>query len=144
MSTSYILEWAVWANLDRQQSWELILLKGHLLIESVLIETHSRLVLVELTKTRNLSFHRKVQDLKQSQVDDKLFNDALNFAFELNDMRNKLAHEAFVDGLEQDFNSLSSRILLSLPTSKFQKYTTRTKSTQAMATLAKVLNKQLS
>ena len=99
-----LLEWAVWANLDRYQSLELILLKGHLLIEVVLLtylDTHINPPLVE---TREMSFYRKMKEVEKHAASGSSQRLALLYVADLNTMRNKLAHEPFV-------NSISSQMV---------------------------------
>jgi hypothetical protein len=75
-----ILNWAVWANLERHKDVELVLLKGHLLLEAVLSDE---------IEDKKLSFHGKVR--KYCKLGGK--SEIADLLEQLNQMRNKLAHE---------------------------------------------------
>lgn len=52
----FLIEWGVWANLDSEKDIELILLKGHLLLENVLE------IVLKRNRTPNIemiSFYKK-------------------------------------------------------------------------------------
>lgn len=139
MLPSPVLEWAVWANLDRYRSLELILLKGHLLIEITLIISLEKHVDLSSTRIRDMSFHRKIKELERYSINGSSLGVALPYAKELNAIRNKLAHEPFAKQIDSEIGEWAEKVLVAFPSSKYQKYTARTKTTQALALLAKVL-----
>ncbi|WP_335990293.1 hypothetical protein [Acinetobacter bereziniae] len=135
-----IVEWAMWARLDRYQSIELILLKGHLLVEILLNDRLSILALQKEIAIEDLSFYRKLVILEKSAYfaeDDRKM--IIYLAKDLNKLRNKLAHEIFYDGLEMDTEQWSKEVLKYIQSTKVQKYTSRTRFTQAIAALGQAL-----
>jgi len=130
-----LIDWAVWSNLDRYRDIELILLKGHLLLEVMLSEVlRTRLSLTE-PKIRKLSFREKISKLSMLAKDDGGLMEALDFLVGLNRLRNRLAHEPFPK-LETDLVAWSEQVLDVFLKNKHQKFTARTKTTQAMSALA--------
>jgi hypothetical protein len=82
-----IIDWAVWSNLDRYRDTELILLKGHLLLEVMLSEClRTRLLLTE-QQIKELSFHEKLKVLATVAEKDKGPTEALEFSKQLNRLR---------------------------------------------------------
>lgn len=128
------LDWAVWANLDQHRDIELILLKGHLSLEVFLsIGLSLRTSLTE-SQIKSLSFSAKTRAL--AEIDEPL-SKVMEYVSQLNKLRNTLAHEPFPEELESELNSWSERVLSSISIQKHQKYTRRTKVTQAIAALAR-------
>lgn len=132
-----VIEWAVWARLDSYRSVELILLKGHLLLEVALDHALTKRDLISSREMRLMSFSRKVLMLESaSSLNRVRLDQALILSKELNSMRNKLAHEPFFEGSGQEIGAWAERVLSAYPSSKFQKFTPRTKFSQAIAALA--------
>jgi len=130
-----LIDWAVWSNLDRYRDTELILLKGHLL-EVMLSEClRTRLLLTE-QQIKKLSFHGKLKALATVTERDKGLREALEFSEQLNRLRNRLAHEPFPK-LETDLAIWSDQALHVFLKSKHQRYTPRTRITQAISALAR-------
>jgi len=132
-----LLGWAVWASLNSHNDLELILLKGHLYIEGAL---DSLLVKNDIKEYKNFSFHRKVSFLKQIKTNNKNETDLIiSVLYDLNRLRNKLAHEYKFDIRNGELESWSLIVLENFEGNKFTKYTYRTKITHAFSTLAKSL-----
>ncbi|MDF3126798.1 hypothetical protein [Rheinheimera sp. 1928-s] len=128
------LDWAVWANLDQHRDVELILLKGHLFLEIFLTSGLSLRTSLTGPQIKNLSFSAKARVLAET---DEQLSKVLEHAKSLNKLRNKLAHEPFPDELKAELNDWSEQVLFSYSIQKYQKYTSRTKITQAIAALAR-------
>jgi len=136
MLPTQLIEWATWQDLDKYQSFELILLKGHLQIEMFLgVCLRSRAKLIE-SKIFNLSFHGKLLKLGAIDCTDGKLSMLLEFARELNRMRNRLAHEAFAERIDIDLLNWAHDVLDKIPAQRFQKRTNRTIITHAMSSLA--------
>ncbi|MCL6688057.1 hypothetical protein M8R19_04935 [Pseudomonas sp. R3.Fl] len=110
------------------------MLKGHLLLEVFLASGLSQRTSLTDSQINNLSFSAKVRAL--AEVGEQL-SKAMEYARQLNRLRNKLAHEPFPEELESELNSWSEKVLSSFSIQKHQKYTRRTKATQAIAALAR-------
>jgi len=132
-----IIEWATWANLDKLTELELILLKGHLHIE-IIIDT----VLSEngIRNCEDLSFFKKTKKLKiiesKASGNSQIITDKL---FELNKIRNKLAHELKFDIKNGEFENWAQSVLSIFKGQKFTKHTYRTKIVHAFSTIAKAI-----
>lgn len=128
-----LMEWAVWGNIDKHSDIELILLKGHLYLELVL---DSILLQNKFKQVNNLSFHRKIQELKNIETSNEdraeLLVCKLN---ELNQLRNKLAHEWRFDIHNGEFELWSLSVLENFNGTKFTKFTYRTKIKHAFSIL---------
>lgn len=133
MYPSPLIDWAVWANLDRHRDIELILLKGHLLLDIMLTAGLSRQSAMTASQVKNLSFYAKTQALAET---DASLSDAMAHAKQLNRLRNQVAHEPFVQTLEADLATWSEQVLAVYAVQKYQRYTHRTRLTQAIAALA--------
>jgi hypothetical protein len=129
-----LLDWSVWTNLDRHRSVELILLKGHLLLEVVLAEVLLRRTSLSESQINRLSFYAKSQTLVET--DERLFH-VMDHVGQLNRLRNKLAHEPFPQELQMALVAWSERVIAAYAIQKYQKYTHRTKITQAVGALAR-------
>jgi hypothetical protein len=131
-----LIDWAVWANLDRHRDTELILLKGHLLLEVMISEGLSARLSLTEPQIRKLSFREKLKALAALAETDQALAEALKFLGQLNRLRNKLAHEPFPE-LETELATWSDQVLRVFLTRKHQRYTPRTKITQAISALAR-------
>ena len=136
---SKIMEWSTWANLDAQKNIELILLKGHLILESLI---DVALAKNSLEKELDYSFFRKVNCLKllPSQNFAKI-DELSSYLHALNKMRNKLAHEYSYNINNGEIEKWSLEVLNSFEGMKFTKFTCRTKIVHAFSALAKALAK---
>lgn len=128
------LDWVVWANLNRHQDVELILLKGHLLLEVMLAEGLRLRTSLTESQIRNLSFYAKAKTLAET---DEHLSKTIAHAKQLNQLRNKVAHEPFPKELDQALLLWSEQVLATCSLYKHQKYTSRTKITQSIAALAR-------
>ena len=129
------IEWIVWAHLDSQNDLELILLKGHLLLESVIDITLSR---NKISNQKNYSFYRKIKELGKIEFSDsERKKNIILFLSELNKLRNKLAHDFEFEIKNGDLELLATKILNNLKGRKFAKYTYRIKIVHSFSVLAK-------
>ncbi|MBL7971493.1 MAG: hypothetical protein JNL03_08230 [Prolixibacteraceae bacterium] len=127
-------EWAIWGHLESEKNLELILLKGHLLLEVVL----DSLLFDDKKDYKNYSFHRKVTYLENLDVKEESRQRFIVMALrDLNKMRNKLAHEFKYDIANGEFDEWSSRIHDNLEGMKWTRYTRRTKIIHSFSILAK-------
>lgn len=130
-----LVEWAVFGHLDRKTDLELILLKGHLILEDILETILKR---NNIPNINNYSFYRKITLLETFKVEDaprKKF--IISSLREINRLRNKVAHEFFFDDLEREFETYANNILNNLKGEKFSKYTFRTKIVHSFSILSK-------
>lgn len=129
-----LYEWGVWGHLDSKKDIELILLKGHLLLETALEVTLNR---NSINVNDNYSFFRKI-NLFESHIETTKTskNDIIIFLRQINNLRNQLAHEFQVDKLEENLKLLSEGILEKLNGTKFTRFTQRTKIVHSFSTLA--------
>lgn len=132
---SIVYEWSVWASLDRKNDIELIILKGHLIIETTIVSALRR---ANIKSNVSYSFYKKVALLKEIQTPDKEKLDKIILhLFELNKLRNKLAHEYYFDTNHNDVKEWSNSVFQNFEGEKFARYTHRTQIVQAISTLAK-------
>lgn len=137
-----LVQYAVWSNLDQVDNTELIILKGHLLLESVIDKSLSFLVQRGDIEILNLSFYKKLQLLRLLHVcPDDQFSKAQNFVIQLNKIRNRLAHQIGFDGAQTELSVWAAAVLNTFPGIKFSKYTFRTKVVHAFASLAAELSR---
>ncbi|MSM38133.1 MAG: hypothetical protein GJT30_00715 [Geobacter sp.] len=113
---SKVTEWAVGVHLDRIKNNELILLKGHLILEVAIDSAIHTLDKKNTSKLKNLSFHRKLQILGclQPHATPDL-KKALGHLITLNILRNRLAHEFMFDGGTEDLGRWSEAVLVDFP-----------------------------
>lgn len=128
------VELAIWSHLDQKTDLEMILLKGHLLLEIILDTALARIHIIDC---ENFSFYRKVDLLEKyhSEPDERI-----NFIFsslkKINRLRNKLAHEVHFEIANGELDSWALEIAENLEGEKFSKYTSRTKVVHAFSTLS--------
>lgn len=128
-SVGFIFEWAVWSALDRHRNIELILLKGHLMLESMI---ESKLDEHGCMNSRKFSFYKKCVLLEEFEINGELINALL----EINRLRNHLAHNYVFDQHEESLVNWAKQIHLKFPSTKFTKYTKRTEIIQAFSALS--------
>ncbi|MFA9392882.1 MAG: hypothetical protein ACERKD_23950 [Prolixibacteraceae bacterium] len=127
-------EWAVWGQLESEKNYELILLKGHLLLEAAL---ESLLLQHKIDSCENYSFHRKISFFESLDITEKLKQKFIVKALrDINNMRNKLAHEFKFDINNGEFDEWSSQIHQNLQGMKWTRYTHRTKIVHSFSILA--------
>jgi len=130
-----LLEWAVFVNLDGKIDLELILLKGHLFLETILGTILKR---NNVSNIANYSFHRKITALEIIKVEDELRKKFIISSLkEINRLRNKVAHEFTFDIANGEFEAWALNILDNLKGRKFSKYTFRTKIIHSFSLLTK-------
>lgn len=84
-----------------------------------------------------MSFRKKLDELRGCVHNNSRIEIAIDHAQTLNTMRNKLAHEPFHDADGDEVIEWATTVLRDIPTTKYQKYTRRTRVTQAIAALAR-------
>lgn len=129
----FLMEWAVWGQLDSKTDLELILLKGHLLIEQIL---DGKLNRCEIENKKSLSFYSKIlaiEKLNFEQTEKKKI--IINALKKLNKLRNNLAHDYKFDLKNGEFELWSKGILQNLNGEKYTRFTFRTKIVHAFSTL---------
>lgn len=125
---------AVWGHLDNKTDLELILLKGHLLLEIVLDTTLAR---NEIKNSDNFSFYNKVLALEKINFKDKKTKKFVVYSLKkLNKIRNKLAHNFFFETNNGEFESWSQSIIENLKGTKYKRYTFRTKIVHSFSILS--------
>jgi|GEM_PF-969411 len=141
MSLPQIFQWVVSAHLDDHKSTELVLLKGHLLLE-VAIENAAKQFL-DKEKYENfseLSFHKKLQALSSLQTQSPSnMAKAIEHLHALNRIRNRLAHEFQFTGGKDSLDQWSQAVLSDFPGIKFQRHTFRIKLIHAIGAIASVV-----
>lgn len=119
-----LIEWAIWGHLDREKNVELVLLKGHL---------HLDKILNIVVKDEQLSFYGKTKKYLNLGGQEKVGK----YLFEVNSIRNELAHEHKFSVSESGLNDWAKNILNDFETTYFTRRTYRTKIVHAFSTLAK-------
>lgn len=133
--TDPLVEWAVWGHLSSKNDPELILLKGHLLLEIVLETTLKRSNNIEC---ENYSFHRKIVALEQVSVTNEVKKDFTILSLKtINRLRNKIAHDFHFNIENGEFELWSSNVLNNLKGTKYTKFTYRTKLIHSFSTLSR-------
>lgn len=132
---NFLWEFAVWGNLDATRDTELILLKGHLLLEMVLETAIGNSGIKNL---RDYSFFKKVRvfeniAFKNSEKHKFLVYCLLN----VNRLRNTLAHEFEFEINDGKLTLWSDEILQNLVGEKYTRFTHRTRIVHSFSILAK-------
>ena len=129
----FLMEWAVWGHLHSRTDLELILLKGHLLIEQILDVKLNR---CGIQNRKSLSFYGKIlaiEKLNFEQSEKKKI--ILNELKKLNKLRNNLAHDYKFDLKNEELELWAKEILKNLNGEKYTRFTFRTKIVHAFSTL---------
>ena len=130
-----LFEWAIFGHLNYKTDLELILLKGHLILEGILETALNR---VNIEGSENFSFHRKIEALERVDFENNLKKNFIIISLkDLNKLRNKLAHDFFFDIKNGEFELWSLNILENLRGEKYTKYTFRTKIVHSFSTISK-------
>lgn len=130
-----LYEWAVWGHLESEKNMELILLKGHLLLEMTL---ESFLRHNKIENCDDYSFYRKISYFESSDITDKSKQIFISNSLRaINKLRNKLAHEFEFDLTSEELENWSSEILNNLKGMKWSKYTTRTRIVHSFSILSR-------
>ncbi len=132
-----VFEWTVWANLDKKRDIELILLKGHLILEGFV---ESLLCNGNLEQFVSSSFFKKVSVLNHLQGCNLENVEIIkHYLFALNKIRNSFAHEWSFSISESGLEYWSQEVLSAFSGEKFSKYTYRTKIIHAFSALSGAL-----
>lgn len=131
----FLFEWAIWGHLDSKTDLELILLKGHLLLETVLETSLNR---CDINKSEDYSFYKKIKafesiDFKETEKH-KFIISSLK---KVNSLRNNLAHEFGFNIKNGEFELWSAEILGNLDGEKYTRFTYRTKVVHAFSVISK-------
>ncbi len=118
-----LFEFGTWCQLNTIQDQELILLKGHLILDIALTQLYGD----------KLSFYGKANKLSQNE--DYLV--CAQMLLEINSIRNKLAHEFSFDASESGLLEWAEDVLSKIKFAKHSKMTARTKVVHAFSALAR-------
>lgn len=130
-----LLECVIFGLLNRKVDLELILLKGHLLLETILEIVLKRNGVIDF---EHYSFHRKIVTLENINFNNKSANKFIISSLkEINRLRNKVAHDFYFDIADGEFERWSSNTLDNLKGNKFSKYTFRTRIIHSFSVLTK-------
>tara|TARA_R110000868_G_scaffold205639_2_gene454163 strand:+ start:758 stop:1201 length:444 start_codon:yes stop_codon:yes gene_type:complete len=128
-----LVELAVWGHLDSKTELELILLKGHLIIEQIL-EAKLNRAGIEIGNT--LSFYSKILALEELNFEQLQKKTSIIYALKgLNKLRNNLAHDFYFDLNNGEFESWAKYVLKNMYGEKYTRYTYRTKIVHAFSIL---------
>jgi hypothetical protein len=132
--TDPLIEWAVWGQLNSKSDLELILLKGHLLLEIVVGIVLKR---NDIANYKDYSFYRKIIEFEKIEVKDSTKKKLIICSLkDINKLRNRIAHEFNFDIEDGKLTLWASKILDSLEGKKYTKYTYRTKIVHAFSILS--------
>lgn len=133
--SDFLLEWAIWGHLDAKNDLELILLKGHLLLETVLEVSLSR---CEITNYQNYSFFKKIKAFENINFKETERHKFIICSLkEINRLRNNLAHEFHFDIRSGELEQWSIDIIGNLEGEKYTRFTDRTKIVHAFSIISK-------
>ena len=133
-----IIDWSIWAQLDRKNDLELILLKGHLMLE-VLIDDAINNYLSKDSRIQslNLPYSKKIKLMYLLSKDDSHNIDKIHkYLIEINQIRNKLAHNYQFEE-ESDLSQWANNIIADFKVNKHTKFTYRTKIVHGFSTLSR-------
>lgn len=132
-----VMEWVVWANLDKNKDLELILLKGHLILEIFL---DNLLKNGSQENHKKLNFFGKVNILSKVMGSETVEIETIkNHLLSINNIRNKFAHEWSFKIHESKIEKWSVDVLSTFKGEKFSKFTYRTKVIHAFSSLSGAL-----
>ena len=111
-------------HLGKAENVEIILLKGHMVIEQILNELLSLYIKEENDLEKlNLTFSKKLELLKALEKSKGFSNRELNHLNELNRIRNKLAHKLDFDDYHDDLKKWACTVVGYTPLSINRKRT---------------------
>lgn len=131
-----VLEWSVWASLDKHKDAELVLLKGHLILE-VFIDNFLKNNTSE--NINKLSFYGKVKKLEKICSTVGFESRLVEYLFELNAIRNKFAHEWQFSTKSSGMDIWAKNVLSRVSATKYTRFTPRTKIVHSFSALASEL-----
>ncbi|WP_321468028.1 hypothetical protein [Halarcobacter sp.] len=123
-----LIEYSVWSHLNNYNDIQLIILKGHLLLE---------VILSNVVNNKELSFYAKTKILSNS-IEAKEIS---KYLFEINKIRNELAHEWDFSVDKTYLTKWTEKILNNIPYNVKFKRTYRIKLVHSFAALASALYK---
>lgn len=133
-SPDFLLEWATWARLSAITDLELILLKGHLMIETIVGFVLKR---NGFENDEKLSFFGKILAIEKLSLDNtKEKKLVIYYLKQINSLRNKLAHEFTFNPNNGELEKCSEEILNNLVGTKYGNYTYRTRIVHSFSVLA--------
>lgn len=131
----FLFELAVWGHLDSKTDLELILLKGHLLLETVLETALNR---CEVINSEDYSFYKKIKAFESIKFKEaEKHNFIVSSLKRVNRLRNNLAHEFHFDIKNGELELWSADILENLKGEKYTRFTYRTKIVHAFSIISK-------
>jgi hypothetical protein len=131
----FLFEWAVWGHLDSTTDLELILLKGHLLLETILETSLSR---CEINVSEDYSFYKKIKAFENVRFKETEKHKFIVCSLKkVNRLRNNLAHEFHFDIKNGELELWSADILRNLEGEKYTRFTYRTKIVHAFSIISK-------
>ncbi len=134
-----LMEWAVWAHLSDVKHKELLLLKGHLLIEGVL---DTVLINEKPKEYEYYSFYKKIQLYSELDFNNKSDHEIIvSLLYRLNALRNRLAHDWNFDINNSQLESWVNDVHKNFKGEKFSKYTDRIKAAHSFSVLTKTILK---
>jgi hypothetical protein len=128
-----ILEWAIWANLDKHKNIELLLLKGHLVLEIVLDNFLKKNTSLNIER---MSFYGKLKEIETIYNSTSHESGFVELLFKLNVIRNKFAHEWQFSIESSGIESWANEVVSKLPAQKYTRFTERTKLVHSFSALA--------
>jgi hypothetical protein len=136
-----IIDWSVWVQLDGISDLELIILKGHLILEVLVDEVINNFLSKESTiNCLNLSYSKKIKLMYLLSKDDYKDTDKINiYLIEINQIRNKLAHNYKFSEEKSGISKWANNVLSDFPVNKNTKFTYRTKVVHGFSTLSRVI-----
>lgn len=131
---NFLVEWAIWVHLDSKTDLELILLKGHLILDNILLTV---LKSNDFPESENYSFYRKIIALETLEDNTNLNKNLIISSLrEINNLRNKIAHEFNYKISNSEFEIWATNILNNMKGEKFSKYTFRTRIVHSFSVLS--------
>jgi hypothetical protein len=119
---SLLFGWAIWGHLDRYKEYELILLKGHLLLDVCLSDGDVK---------ADIGFYSKILR-HENRTGDQVIGDLLKG---LNSMRNSVAHEFIQTDLESNLAKWADEVLSHYDVTFYTRKTRRTRVVHAFVAI---------
>lgn len=130
-----LVEWAVWGHLDSKTDLELVLLKGHLLLETILETALNR---SNIKSFEDYSFYKKIKAFENVEFkENEKHKFIVSSLKKVNRLRNNLAHEFDYDVKNGELELWSANILENLEGEKYTRFTFRTKIVHAFSIISK-------
>lgn len=138
-----IIEFSIWSNLDKQKEIDLIILKGHLILEILVgVCIGKYLSEGEDIESLNLTFHKKIDFLKLlSKNEFKDIEKVIQYLKQINKIRNSLAHTLKFDEKKSGINKWANEVLDEFPVTKLSRFTYKSKIVHAFSALGNIIYK---